>query len=246
MSSKIMRYHNAELIENLAHQYVLGTQSMLVRKRITRLRMQHTALDQRINYWEAKFSPLNNDVPELMPKKNTWQAIEQQLQLQPQHAKKTLTAWFGLGFHQAASAFSLLALAVTLFFQQPSKQADPLSYIAIMNDKNQQPQLVATTYGGSRTLSIELLNTPAVPSDMSLELWVTSKTDKQVRSLGIIPINKNVFNRALTEPEWRLIKDSENLLLTLEEKGGSPYGEPMGTQVSKGLCIQMASWQENV
>lgn len=69
MSSKIMRYHNAELIEHLAHQYVLGTQTMRVRKRITRLRMQHTALDQRINYWEAKFSPLNNDVPELMPKK---------------------------------------------------------------------------------------------------------------------------------------------------------------------------------
>ncbi|WP_339692406.1 anti-sigma factor [uncultured Pseudoalteromonas sp.] len=244
MPSTIKRYQNQALIEHLAQQYVLGTQPIRVRKRISRLRMQYTALDQRIDYWEQKFAPLNNKTPEISPKKTTLKAIEQQLQFN-QKTKNSFHNWFGLGFYQATSALSVFFLALALFVLQPKDKTDPLSYLAVMNDTNQQPQLVAATYGNSRTLSIELIDTPTVPNEMSLELWVTSKTDNQVRSLGVIPTTSNVFNRPLSEPEWRLIKDSENLLLTLEEKGGSSIGEPMGVQVSKGPCIRMAGWQEN-
>ncbi|MEI8604533.1 hypothetical protein [Pseudoalteromonas sp. B160] len=69
MPSTIKRYQNQALIEHLAQQYVLGTQPIRVRKRISRLRMQYTALDQRIDYWEQKFAPLNNKTPEISPKK---------------------------------------------------------------------------------------------------------------------------------------------------------------------------------
>ena len=244
MPSTIKRYHNKALIEHLAQQYVLGTQPIRVRKRIARLRLQYNELDQRIDYWENTFAPLNDKVPEIAPKKATFKAIEQQLQLNPK-SKKKFSNWFGIGFYQATTAFSLLFLALTLLLIQPKNNTDPLSYLAVMDGKNEQPQLVAATYGKSRTLSIELLDTPTVPNEMSLELWVTSKTDKQIRSLGVIPTTNNVFNRPLSEPEWRLIKDSENLLLTLEEKGGSPIGEPMGIEISKGPCIRMAGWQEN-
>ena len=201
-------------------------------------------LNKGIDYWEQAFSPLNDEIPEISPKETTLKAIEQQLQLSPK-PKKKLSNWFGIGFYQATTAFSVLFLALTLLLLQPQNKADPLSYLAVMDGVNKQPQLVAATYGKSRTLSIELLDTPNVPNGMSLELWVTSKTDKQVRSLGVIPTDNNVFNRPLSEPEWRLIKDSENLLLTLEEKGGSSIGEPMGTEISKGPCIRMAGWQEN-
>ena len=244
MPSTIKRYQNQALIEHLAHQYVLGTQPIRVRKRIARLRMQYSALDQRIDYWEQALAPLNDEIPEMTPKNTTFMAIEQQLQLNPK-PKKKFSDWFGIGFYQATTAFSILILALTLQLPQTRTEADPLSYLAVMNDKAQKPQLVAATYGQSRTLSIELLDIPKVPNGMSLELWVTSKTDKQIRSLGVIPTDSNVFNRPLSEPEWRLIKDSEDLLLTLEEKGGSSIGEPMGMEISKGPCIRMAGWQEN-
>ena len=85
MPSTIKRYQNQALIEHLAQHYVLGTQPIRVRKRIARLRMQYSALDQRIDYWEQAFSPLNDEIPEISPKETTLKAIEQQLQLSPKH-----------------------------------------------------------------------------------------------------------------------------------------------------------------
>lgn len=248
MSGKLMRYQQSELVEHLAHQYVLGTQSLRVRKRIASLRLTYPALDNRICFWEQRFVVLQDKTPELAPAPESWQGIQQRLGFNKPQTSQAST-WFGMRFYQVLSGFSMACLALVLVIGWPntspdSLSADSLSYIAVMSDEFKQPQLVAATYGNSRTLKIELLEVPQVPQDMSLELWVRSKTDKQTRSLGLVPVQGKAFNRQLTVAQWRLIKDSQDLLLTLEEKGGSPIGEPMGDLVAKGLCIRMASWQD--
>ena len=114
-----------------------------------------------------------------------------------------------------------------------------------MSDDQQTPQVVAATYGDSQTLMLDILTLPDIDSEEeSFELWVTSKTDKQARSLGIIPVGSESFSRELTVAEWRLIKDSDSLLITIEEFGGSSIGSPMGDVISKGACIRLSAWQE--
>ena len=71
-----------------------------------------------------------------------------------------------------------------------------------------------------------------------------SKSDKIVRSLGVITASVGSETRRLSEAEWRLIRDSDSLILTLEEKGGSPFGEPSTEIISQGLCIRLTSWTE--
>ena len=188
-------------------------------------------------------SPLNEKTPELQPQAGTWEKIQQQIQPAPE-----LAPWYDIftkGFYQWATACSLLLVAaLSLFSLNQPDSPGALSYVAVLTNEDQQPQLVATTYGDTQVLTLEMLDLPSIDEGETLELWVTSKTDFQARSLGEIPTDVSNFSRALTTAEWRLIKDSDSLLLSIEEAGGSPIGEPMGEIVSRGACIRLSTWQD--
>jgi anti-sigma-K factor RskA len=88
-------------------------------------------------------------------------------------------------------------------------------------------------------LVLDILTLPEIDSEESFELWVTSKTDNQTRSLGEIPKGQSSFDRQLSDAEWRLIADSSFLIISVEDIGGSALGEPSDRVVSKGLCIRL-------
>lgn len=247
MSKQLNRYQSPEVIDHLASQYVLGTLGKLVKRRVEGLRNSIEALDQRIYYWENHMSPLLDSTPELAPKPETWDAIQNRIA--PAKSRETQKAPFWesllLGWKQVSLALSVMFVAL-LGYVNFSQVSPELSYIAVLNDEQQNPTLVAATYGESRKLVLDYVNLPNLDEEQSLELWVTSKTDKQARSLGVLPVSGDNFERELTVAEWRLIKDSDELLLTLEEAGGSPFGEPSEELVSRGFCIQLSAWNENV
>jgi len=60
-----------------------------------------------------------------------------------------------------------------------------------------------------------------------------------------LPRNMSLVEQQLTEAQWRLIKDSDSLIVTIEEQGGSPIGEPSDIIVSRGLCVRLQEWQDN-
>lgn len=268
MSGQLKRYQIPEVVEHLASHYVLGTLSERVTQRINQLRgrFDYRELDQRIQNWEQKLAPLNNDVPELAPKLQTWQYIEAQVQQSSrlmdvmQDTTETemsgLTGlighWFdqlGLRFYQFTTAFSVLCVLILGMVMgmnalQQTDDIGSLSYVAVLSDAQQTPSVVASTYGESQLLMLDIVGLPDLAPDQTFELWVTSKTDFQTRSLGEIPANVDSLSRTLTVAEWRLIKDSDSLLITIEEAGGSPIGEPMGDVVSQGACVQLSGWQE--
>ena len=264
MSGKLSyskRYQDQVVIDHLASNYVLGTLSETVRKRTQKLCQlpQNRTLSERIIYWENKLSSLIDDVPELAPKTQIWEQIEGSISsggIRSEAAvtgiktrevdhKTSVWSFFGFPISHFVTAFSLL-LAVFLGIShiQETEPLGTLSYVAVMTDDNEKPQVVAATYGESQTLLLDILDLPDIDSEESYELWVTSKTDRQTRSLGIIPSGIDSFSRELTIAEWRLIKDSDSLLITVEEAGGSSIGSPMGDMISKGLCIRLSAWQE--
>lgn len=249
MFSEIKRYKNPEIVDHLAANYVLGSLPIRVSCRVQNLVQsgQYEDLVQRIHYWENQMSPLNQSAPEIEPHAKTWSNIEAQLGFAVEQDSTIKTSlWSSLSFFKIATAFSFLAVLVisSYTFMQPAAVGN-LSYVAVIADEQQKPQVVAATYGDSQTLLLDIIDLPEIQSDESFELWVTSKTDAQARSLGLIPIGENSFSRQLSLAEWRLIKDSDSLLISIEDAGGSPIGEPMGEIVSRGLCVRLSAWQEN-
>ena len=198
-------------------------------------------------------SPLNNQIPALLPKEETWEKIQSDLnfeatkQVEASWLRGWLNEWFSPKFYQWATLCSVFLVAILSFTHLNSvDETGALSYVAVLEDDNQQPQLVAATYGESKTLLLDIVTLPALQQGETFELWVKSKTDSQLRSLGEVPIDIASFSRELSEAEWRLIKDSDSLLISIEEAGGSPIGEPMGTIISRGACVRLSAWQEQV
>lgn len=251
MSRKLTRYQQPEIVNHLASNYVLGTLSSKVRQRVDTLRRSadYQLLDTQIVYWETNMSPLNEKIPALTPKTETWQKIQVDLNLASAKQAKPngLSEWFNAKFFQLATFCSLCVVAVLsyTYVNQP-ENIGPLSYVAVLADNNQQAQLVAATYGESKTLLLDIVTLPELQQGETFELWVKSKTDFQVRSLGEVPIDVDSYSRELSEAEWRLIKDSDSLLISIEETGGSPIGEPMGDIISSGACVRLSAWQEQV
>lgn len=257
-ASAIARYSSPELVDHLASNYVMGLLSPLVKKRVDRLRrdIDYRQIDQRISFWEQKLSPLNDHTPNLAPLPQTWKAIETSLnhgQAASQHprqarGKATNESWWSaFTFGKWSAAFSLIICVVIGFvLLKPTDVTNEtglgnLSYLAVLEDDNQSPQVVATTYGQSKQLVLDILSLPQIDSQETFELWVTSKTDNQTRSLGEIPKGQISFDRLLSDAEWRLIVDSAYLVISIEDEGGSAIGEPSDSIISRGLCIRLAN-----
>lgn len=253
MSEQLNRYHNKTIIEHLAHQYVLGLLTSQVCTRVEKLLITNHILEQRVIYWQDRFSSFDKQTTELAPKAQTWQNIQKIFEPQINDIAKEnekhhgLWSWFSFSFRQTASIFSLTAIVLLSYLLfAPQHKEDPLSYVAVLTDKNQQAQLVASTYGESKKLIINVINTPKMTTDQDLEIWVISKRDQQARSLGVIPRNTLLVKKRLSTAQWRLIKDSDSLIVTIEDLGGSPIGEPSELVVSRGLCVRLKEWAKNV
>jgi len=268
MPEQLNRYHNAKIIDHLASNYVIGTLSTKVRARLEKIALENNLIEARIHFWQQELAHLDNNTAELPASEISWQKISAAIDEdspQVQHSSERfynkytdyVVASFGRFTHGLFNGFprgltnsfsvAVLALAIVLLFNPMSKTptVEPLNYVAVLTDDNAQAHLVASTYGESKRLVMNLINQPKITDDEDLEVWVVSKTDKQARSLGILPRNMSLVEQQLTEAQWRLIKDSDSLIVTIEEQGGSPIGEPSDIIVSRGLCVRLQEWQDN-
>jgi anti-sigma-K factor RskA len=272
MTNKAARYQQTNVVDHLASQFVLGTLTPLVRLRVISLCKHNEALENRINFWQEKLVVIDHKTVKLPPHDDSWSVITQALGMEAdvnletikvdplQNVKQSflskVTNWwsdnifsspvFSVPTYRLSAAFSLVVLVMATLIVNPfSNSAEQLSYVAVLTDQKGSAHLVASTYGDSKKLVVNVINIPDIDIEQSLELWVVSKTDAQARSLGVIPQGKSLIEQQLTQAQWRLIKDSESLIVTMEEAGGSPIGEPSEMIVSRGLCVRLQEWDIN-
>lgn len=269
------RYQQINVIEHLASQFVLGTLSTLVQKRVVRLCKDIELLESRILFWQERLVYIDEKTMELSPSDQSWSVIANALNLEhdslvlPEEEKSNKlvqvqqsllsrvtvffhdvlrsTSFFSTPMHQLTTAFSIVIIVlVTLQFNPVTNNPEQLSYVAVLTEDDGSPHLVASTYGESQKLIVNIVNTPIIEKEQVLELWVVSKTDSEARSLGVIPQGKTLIEQQLTQAQWRLIQDSDSLIITIEDAGGSPIGEPSEHIVSRGLCVRLQEWSTNV
>ena len=164
------RYSQANIIDHLASQYVLGTLTLKVRQRVETLSQRNPLFEQAINGWQQCFVGLDQQTEPLPPSEASWQKIIEQLgfnnieaaQASPAVSQseqlgsffqktffQKIVTWLAMPPNRTLSVFSLVTLLLLslLLINPMMTKPDPLSYVAVLTEQDGQAHLVASTYG---------------------------------------------------------------------------------------------------
>lgn len=224
----------------LAFDYVTGVLRGPERRDFEQLLRSDEALQTEVRYWEEQLMNLGDYAP-VTPDAQVWTAIAQRLATPeaPPTPSPWYQRWLQARFWLMSAAASVL-LACCLWLVQAR---DPLlqpnaDYVAVLTNTQGAPLLTVLTAKGGSKLWLKW-NNIQVEADKNLQLWAVSRSDGQIRSLGVFA-DTGTERLALEKVHWRLIKDAEYLLLTKEDPGGSPLDEPSDELLAKGACVLLA------
>lgn len=247
--SGAMRYRNPELQEQLAAEYVLGTLRGPARRRFESLMRQDHQLASRVRQWEGQLQALHQNTPEVMPVPTVWAGIQQQIQGTTPTGESTRDGLLSrLRFYRwlsAASFACVLLLSISLWSPWKTSSdpsAAPISYVAVMNNAEGNPTMVATLVQDGRRLRLDLLDKPRINENRQLHLWAQSREDGAYRRLGDLPLERQ-SESTLTKEQWGLIRDAEYLIVSAEIPG-TPVSQPSTHVIARGLCVRVEGWKK--
>lgn len=220
----------------LAFEYVLGTLRGTERQAAEQRRREDPEFARQIAFWEEQMMAMQK--PALMPAPpNTWDKIAAQLDT-PE--KKPARSWREILILRWALAASF-ALFIGVFSYTTLTRIDPAlpnaSYAAILTTSQGKAALTALTSSDNQRLWLKWEEVK-VSSEQSLQLWAISKRDGEARSLAVFD-QSGVNEVKLDEATARLIHDSAELVLTIEETGGSALDQPSEQLVARGVCVRL-------
>ncbi len=246
-----MRYDDPKLQEALASVYVAGALQGPARRRFEALMHTRPALRRRVEAWEDRLTPLSEDTAEVRPPARVWRALRQRIA--PDSPAQTQSAgfWNNLAFWRpfgtVAACLVLLMLGYGGFIlsqpgpapqvaEAPPPQAAP-SYVAVLEDKSNQPVMVVTAFKGPWRLTLEPLRELSPYSGKVFQVWAVERGSGVTRPLLQVS-GSEVLRLPLDDDGWNAIKTSESLAVTVEEAGTTPT-TPSGPPIFSGLCLNL-------
>jgi anti-sigma-K factor RskA len=224
--------------ESRAAEFVLGTLDPEERRAIEAQRYTDPQLAAAIDYWEARLAPLSDGVTPVAPPADLWQRIEARLPPivlreadsgEVYRLKRAIRVWRSASIGALALAAGLAGL---LFYAPRLPETGPTYTAAIAPSGGQGAYwLAATQPDGS--IVVTALAKPDRPSDKDLELWALPEGATKPVSLGVLPESGHY-----RVPGNKLgPREHLQLLVTLEQKGGSPTGQPTSAPIYGGTLI---------
>ena len=228
----------------LAAEYVLGVLDGPEREEVIRRADRDTALNAAILAWEERLAPLASTVPPAAPPVGLWQRVEASCGLtaapltapvRPAHAVKRRGFWDALGFWRGMTALGFglaAAIAVVAVVNRPVPPsplpgpAVPLAS-AILAPPKGAPAFVAEATP-DKTLVLRPLERVAVASGKDLELWALPDGATVPKALGVIL----AAGQTVTVPPS--LHGPMQLMVSLEQRGGSSTGLPQGPVLWQG------------
>lgn len=227
-----MKYESAELREQLAAEYVLGTMPRLTRRRFERLVAEDPTWSREIADWTERFVPVNEPTPETDPPAHVWRAIERHVQgagareIPRPGWLESLALWRGIALAATAAAAALM-LYVTV-----SPAPSTATVVAVLNDSSGEPGWLALSGPGRAEISIAATHPLAEDASHSFELWGIAAGEP--RPLGLLhsqPDRPLMVRAALVPPVGAI------LAVSVEPANGSPTGLPTGPVLYKGNVL---------
>lgn len=229
-------------------EYVLGVMEADERLALERDALANPEVQARLAFWQARLTPLTEDLPQEAPPDRVWQRVERAIRAtQPSAATRAtphttrvglwnslpLWRWLGIG----ASVAALVLLAVALKFALPSgtpTQSVSLNYrVATIARQDGVAHWTATLTSQQDQLLIVPATRPSIADNKVTELWLVQGDAK--------PVPLGVFDPAqpATIPLSRTTADALRsaaavLAVSLEPPGGSPTGQPTGPVIATG------------
>jgi anti-sigma-K factor RskA len=233
---------DADDIDGLASEYVLGTLDAHERASVAARRQREPGLDAAITAWERRLAPLNDFVTPVAPPGDLFSGIEARLDTvrsgQPASLAnvtdltRRLNRWRAAALTASALAASLtLAVGVREFQPKPANR----NLVAVLQKDAGSPAFLVKVDVDKQVMTVQPVSATH-DAGKSFELWIINDTLGKPKSLGVIDRPGEVAKPTLATYSPNVIEGS-TYAVTLEPEGGSPTGDPTGPVVFSGKMV---------
>jgi anti-sigma-K factor RskA len=236
-----MRHFSPEILDALAAEYVLGTQTCRVRERLTRLQEEDTRLAERVAWWQEKLAPLGESVPPIPVPLRVWRGVESTLRPQAADPGPQTGWWNSLLLWRWSTVLAAgLAFAV-LLIPPPEPRPDTFGVeggvVLVLTDEESRTAWVVSRKSAEDPLKAQPLALPVLTLEQAYELWLLPP-DAAPLSLGLLD---DTGRTVLQVPENVnvLLQPGFSMAVSIEPPGGSPTGAPTGPVVFSGSINEL-------
>lgn len=239
----------ADDIDALAGEYVLGTLDASERAEVAARRFREPSLDEAIRFWEEQLARLNAATADVEPGPATWPAILAKLDgpgiaphgLEPQNIHETpfldltrrLNRWRSAALLSGALA---AALAIGLIWRETTARAPDGNLVAVLQRDAASPAFIVEVNLRTRVMTVRPVSAEPQPGK-SYELWLIHDRLDAPKSLGVVADHGFTVRPLLTSFD-RSVVENGLYAITLEPAGGSPSGKPTTAPLWTGKLIQ--------
>ena len=247
-----MNYDRPELLDRLAAEYVLGTLRGGARSRFDRLQRQLPAARSAVAGWEARLNSLGTTVPATAVPGRVWDAIVERTGSSRATAP-TPRRWgwlkpalgFALGTVLTLGLVRLMPdLFVSLDELAQREQALPESYVGLLTDANNVPQLLLSSTRRGTRVTVKSLRPWQVPAGKVAQVWALPRA-ADGSELPPIPLGVAQPARPPSSTTFELPASSEQLLsnvprlaVSFEDRPAVP-GQTPAAFVFSGFCVKL-------
>lgn len=223
-----MNYQNAQLLDELAAQYALGTLRGAARSRFEKLCQREPAAMSALNRWEDRLVGLMSEVKPVAPPAAVWTKIKKRLGHGAKEERSgilaTLFGWFDRTQLAVAAGVAALALTITVVTYVSTPQTIVMA--EIVNEQKTSEWRVETVKDRAKLVITRSANV-ALDTNKDYELWALLDSGAAPVSLGLLPKNGK-REIELTAAQRTALAGSGKIAVSLEPIGGSPTGAPTG------------------
>ncbi|HEY6641967.1 anti-sigma factor [Povalibacter sp.] len=216
-----MNYSHAQLLDELAAQYALGTLRGSARRRFERLCEQNPLALRALHRWEERLIDLASGIAPVRPSDAVWRGVQQRIRA-ASAASRRGQRWSLANLAMAATV--LLAVAVSLWIFLGWQQHD---LVARFTDQQQTElwRIEATSRGDE--LQIATTSAVTLDPDHAYELWALPESGAAPISLGILP-QRGKATLSLNATQRQALTSAAKVAISREPPSGSPTGAPTG------------------
>lgn len=238
-----MRKLSSETLHALAGEYVLGTLRGAARRRFEALMRADAQVAAVVHRWEARMTPLADEVAPVEPPQRVWRAIEARLDATgaaPRGARvpsgEKGSFWNSLPFWRTVGALAGGVATVLLGFflyLSTGPRGEPVFVAVLEETVPNGPVRTVISMHSPDLLRVRMVKPWSDTGGRSLELWVVP-AEGPPRSLGTVPNAPGDTMIEITAVDPR-VRGAAAMALSLEPQGGSKSGAPTGPIVAKGV-----------
>jgi anti-sigma-K factor RskA len=210
-----MKPNQADVLDLLAAEFVLGTLAGAARRRFERWRDADPFVERRVRAWEDRLAGLAFQLEPVTPSPGVWVSIERQIGPVLQGRWRAVTA----------SIAAVAVLGFGWFLWQQLRVAPPAAEAVIASKAGEALWRVELAADGEY-VEVSAVGAVSYPDQRSLELWALPPEASPV-SLGLMPASGRL-RLVLDERQRAAVGLAANVAVSEEPLGGSPTGAPTG------------------